>query len=134
MTTRQQQPRRDLLLDAACRLVQNQGAAQLTLEAVAASAGVTKLWPSLAVFFSYAAAFYLLSLTLKQILLGIAYAIWSGLGTAATVVIEVWLSHETLTAARLAGILLIIAGTVVLQVTRLPAHGRGDAHTPRQAG
>jgi multidrug transporter EmrE-like cation transporter len=85
------------------------------------SAGFSKLWPNLGVLGGYGAAFYLLSLTLKHIPLGIAYAIWSGLGTAATVAIGVWLWHETLTAARLVGILLIIAGTIVLQLTKGPA-------------
>jgi multidrug transporter EmrE-like cation transporter len=85
------------------------------------SAGFSKLWPSVAVVASYAASFYILSLALKQLPLGIAYAIWSGLGTAATVVIGVLLWNESLTASRLIGILLIMAGAVVLQLFKSPA-------------
>ncbi|WP_126427867.1 DMT family transporter [Brevibacillus marinus] len=85
------------------------------------SEGFSRLWPSLFVVVSYAASFYILSLALKYLPLGIAYAIWSGLGTAATVAIGVWLWNESLTAARVIGILLIIAGTVVLQLFKSPA-------------
>ncbi len=85
------------------------------------SEGFSRLWPSLLVVVGYASSFYLLSLALKHMPLGIAYAIWSGLGTAATVVIGIWLWNESLTAARVIGILLIMAGTVVLQLCKSPA-------------
>ena len=49
----------------------------------------TKLWPSLVVVFGYGAAFYFLTLSLKVIPVGIAYATWSGAGTAASVAIGV---------------------------------------------
>jgi len=85
------------------------------------SEGFSKLWPSIAVVAGYASSFYILSLALKQIPIGIAYAIWSGLGTAATVAIGILLWNESLTAARVIGILLIMAGTVVLQLSKNPA-------------
>ena len=45
-----------------------------------ASEGFTKLWPSLLVIIGYTIAFYFLSLTLKEIPVGVAYAIWAGMG------------------------------------------------------
>jgi small multidrug resistance pump len=80
------------------------------------SEGFSKPWPSVFVVVSYAASFYTLSLALTHLPIGVAYAIWSGLGTAATVVIGVWLWNESLSAARVIGMLLIMAGTVVLQL------------------
>ncbi|MEI7771323.1 MAG: multidrug efflux SMR transporter [Chloroflexales bacterium] len=62
----------------------------------------------------YGLSFYLMSLSLKQIPLGTAYAIWSGLGTAATVAVGVILWKESLDLARIAGIALIIIGVLVL--------------------
>ena len=64
----------------------------------------------------YGAAFYLMSLSLKSIPLGTAYAIWSGVGTAATAAIGVLLWRESLDPLRLLGIGLIIGGVVVLNV------------------
>ncbi|NTV65674.1 MAG: multidrug efflux SMR transporter [Oscillochloris sp.] len=78
------------------------------------SAGFSKPLPSLIVVVGYGLSFYLLSLSLKQIPLGTAYAIWSGLGTAATAVIGVLLWKEVLDLPRLLGIGLIIAGVIVL--------------------
>ena len=46
------------------------------------SAGFTRLWPSAAVVVSYILSFYLYSLVIKQIPMGVAYAVWAGLGTA----------------------------------------------------
>ena len=48
--------------------------------ALKASAGFSKLWPSLVVIFGYGIAFYCLSIALRKIPVGIAYAIWSGIG------------------------------------------------------
>ncbi|MEI6778235.1 MAG: multidrug efflux SMR transporter [Chloroflexales bacterium] len=70
--------------------------------------------PSLMVVLGYGLSFYLMSLSLKQIPLGTAYAIWSGLGTAATVAVGVLLWKESLDLARIIGIALIIAGVLVL--------------------
>ncbi len=48
--------------------------------ALKASDSFTRLWPSLVVVVGYGVAFYCLSLVLKSVPVGIAYAIWSGLG------------------------------------------------------
>ncbi|EFO79974.1 small multidrug resistance protein [Oscillochloris trichoides DG-6] len=82
------------------------------------SDGFSKFVPSLLVIVGYGLAFYLLSLSLRQIPLGSAYAIWSGLGTAATAAIGVWLWQESVSPLRIMGIVLIIAGVVVLNLAQ----------------
>ncbi len=81
-----------------------------------ASEGFARLGPSMLAVVGYCAAFYFLSLSLKQLPLGIAYAIWSGLGTVGSVLLGVLIWRETLGPAHLAGIVLILAGVVVLNV------------------
>lgn len=80
------------------------------------SDGFTKLWPSLVVLVGYGLAFYLLSLTLKQIPVGVAYAIWAGAGIALITLIGWVVFKQTLDLAGLLGISLIISGVVVLQL------------------
>ncbi len=84
--------------------------------ALKASAGFSRLWPSLVVVAGYAAAFYFLSLTLRTIPIGVAYAIWSGAGVALIALIA-WIFYgQTLDAAAIIGLLLIVAGVIVLNV------------------
>jgi len=80
------------------------------------SEGFTRLLPSLIVLVSYAAAFYLLSLTLKTLPVGIAYAVWSGVGVALIAVIGAVVFGQTLDLAGILGIALIVAGVVVINV------------------
>lgn len=80
------------------------------------SEGFTKLIPSVVVVIGYVIAFYCLSLTLKSIPLGIAYALWSGLGIV-TVSIMGWLIFgQKLDSWGLLGMLLIICGVLVLNL------------------
>ena len=81
-----------------------------------ASEGFGRLGPSALAVLGYCAAFYFLSLSLRHLPLGIAYAIWSGLGTVGSVLIGVLIWREALGPAHLAGIVLILAGVVVLNV------------------
>lgn len=81
-----------------------------------ASAGFTKLWPSVFVVAGYAVAFYFLSLTLKVIPVGIAYAIWAGLGIVLISLVG-WLAFgQKLDMASLLGMVLIISGVVIINV------------------
>ena len=82
--------------------------------ALKASDGFSRLVPSLVVVAGYAVAFYFLALVLKTIPVGVAYAIWSGVGVAAITVIGVVLFGQKLDLAAVAGIGLIVAGVVVL--------------------
>lgn len=88
-----------------------------------ASEGFTRLWPSLVVVAGYGLAFYFLSLTLRTIPVGVAYAVWSGAGIALIVLIG-WLAFgQKLDAAGILGIALIVAGVLVLNVfSKTPAH------------
>lgn len=83
-----------------------------------ASQGFSRFWPSLFVVAGYGAAFYLLSLSLKQIPLGVAYAIWSGLGTVGVVLIGLFFWGEGLNMLRVIGIALILIGTVILNLSK----------------
>ncbi len=89
-----------------------------------ASAGFTRPLPSAIVVIGYGVAFYLLALSLRTIPIGIAYAIWSGVGTAAIAVIGRVAFGEALSAAQIAGIALVIAGVVLLHVAT-PGAGAG---------
>ncbi|MFT2015325.1 DMT family transporter [Streptomyces sp. 796.1] len=81
------------------------------------SEGLTKLLPSLVVAVCYIASFTLLAQALKKMELGIAYAIWSGLGTAAIALIGMMFMEERATMAKVFGIALIIGGVVLLNLT-----------------
>ena len=78
--------------------------------------GFTKFWPSLVVVIGYCSAFYFLSLTLDSIPLGVAYAIWSGVGIASLAIISVLIFDQKIDLAGAAGMALIIAGVIVLRV------------------
>jgi small multidrug resistance pump len=84
--------------------------------ALKASEGFARLGPNVLVVVGYGLSFYLLAQALKQIPLGIAYAIWSGLGTAGAVVAGILLWRESLNLAGVMGILLIIIGVILLNV------------------
>ncbi|MEU8704636.1 multidrug efflux SMR transporter [Streptomyces sp. NPDC048565] len=80
------------------------------------SEGFTRLWPSLITVVGYVLAFALLAQTLKTLSIGTAYAIWAGTGTAAVAAIGILWMGETAGLAKLAGIALVIAGVVVLNL------------------
>jgi small multidrug resistance pump len=91
--------------------------------ALKASAGFSRLWPSLVVVVGYGAAFYFLSFALRQIPVGIAYAVWSGAGTVLITLIGVLAFRQKLDAAGVLGIALIVAGVLVLNLwSRSGAH------------
>jgi small multidrug resistance pump len=76
----------------------------------------TRLGPSLVVLAGYAVAFAFLSLTLRTIPVGIAYAIWSGIGIVLIAVVAYVVHHQALDAPALIGISLILAGVVVINL------------------
>jgi small multidrug resistance pump len=86
------------------------------------SDGFTKPLPAIVVVVGYAISFYGLSITLRSIPLGVVYAVWSGVGTAAVVLIGVFLFREVLDAVKVAGIGLIIVGVVMLNGAGATAH------------
>jgi small multidrug resistance pump len=91
--------------------------------ALKASESFTRLIPSLLVVAGYGIAFTCLSMTLKTLPLGVAYAIWSGAGTALVAVIGWLVYKQQLDLPAVLGISLIIAGTVVLNLfSKVAAH------------
>lgn len=84
------------------------------------SAGFTHLFPSIGVMVGFGMAFYCLSLCLRTIPLSLAYAIWAGVGTAATALIGVLLWQDPFTTLTLIGLLLIIGGVILLNTPDRP--------------
>jgi small multidrug resistance pump len=80
------------------------------------SEGFTRLVPSIVVVLGYGLSFYLLSLSLKVIPIGVAYALWSGIGIVLTVLAGLILWREPLDWARITGIILIISGILVINL------------------
>ena len=88
----------------------------IATSALKSTEGFTRLWPSLIVTAGYISAFYFLSLTLKTIPVGVAYAIWSGVGVALIALIAWVFFGQKLDTPAIIGLLLIVAGVVVLNV------------------
>ena len=84
--------------------------------ALKAAEGFTRLVPSVIVVAGYVTAIYLLSLTLRTIPVGVAYAIWSGVGVALIAVIGWLFLGQRLDAPAIAGLVLIVAGVVVINL------------------
>ena len=84
--------------------------------ALARSAGFTRLGPSVIVVIGYGAAFYLLSLVLQTMPTGVVYGLWSGLGVLLiTLVAWIW-GRQPLDLPAVAGLALIAAGVLVINV------------------
>ena len=88
----------------------------IATSALKESAGFTRTVPSIVVVAGYTVAFYFLSLTLRTIPVGVAYAVWSGVGIVLITAIGWLLFDQNLDAAALTGIALIAAGVIVLNV------------------
>lgn len=84
--------------------------------ALKAAEGFTRLVPSVVVVAGYVTAIYLLSLTLRTIPVGVAYAIWSGVGVALIAVIGWFFLGQKLDLPAIAGLVLIVAGVVVINL------------------
>jgi small multidrug resistance pump len=91
--------------------------------ALKASNGFSVWLPSLVVVAGYGVSFYFLSLALRAIPVGVAYAIWSGVGIVLISVIGWALFRQRLDAAALVGIGLIIAGVIVIQLFSATVRG-----------
>ena len=91
--------------------------------ALQASAGFTRLGPSVLVVLGYGVAFYCLSLTLRTVPVGVAYALWSGLGIVLITAMGWVLYQQRVDAAALVGMALIMAGVAVIQLfSKTTAH------------
>jgi len=95
----------------------------IATSALKASQGFTRPGPSLVVAAGYGVAFYFLSLVLKTIPVGVAYAIWSGVGMVLIALIGWVVLKQPLDAAAMLGIALIITGVAVIQLfSKTAAH------------
>ncbi|SMC16103.1 small multidrug resistance pump [Andreprevotia lacus DSM 23236] len=88
----------------------------IATSALKAAAGFTRPLPSALVIGGYAVAFYCLSLTLRTLPVGVAYAVWSGVGIVLVSLASWLLYRQTLDLPALAGIALIMAGVLVINL------------------
>ncbi|MDD3311224.1 multidrug efflux SMR transporter [Pseudodesulfovibrio sp.] len=85
--------------------------------AVKYSEGFSRLIPSACVIGLYSASFFIMSQAVKKIELGVAYAIWSGVGIIATSVLGVILFNESITLRKFISVAIILVGVVSLNLT-----------------
>jgi small multidrug resistance pump len=97
-----------LLIAIACEVV--------ATSALKATEGFTRLWPTLVTLIGYGISFYFLSLTLRTIPVGIVYAVWSGAGVVLIAAIGWIYYRQSLDAAALIGLGLIVAGVLVVNL------------------
>ena len=84
--------------------------------ALKSSNGFTQFWPSVVVVAGYAVAFFFLSLALRTLSVGIAYAIWSGAGIVLISLVAWLFLGQALDGPAILGLALIVAGVVILNV------------------
>jgi quaternary ammonium compound-resistance protein SugE len=82
--------------------------------------GFTKLWPSLVTMVSGISSFYLLTLAIRTLPLGTAYAVWTGMGAVGVAILGVVLFKEAADWYRLISITLVIFGIIGLKLTDTP--------------
>lgn len=80
------------------------------------SEGLTKLWPSIGVLIGYGLAFFFLSKALQYFQVGVAYAIWSGVGMAIIAIIGMIVFHQKLSLVAIMSIGIIIIGVIGLNI------------------
>ena len=78
--------------------------------------GFTRFWPSVAAVLGAMASFWLLSLAMRSLPAGTAYAVWVGIGALGVACLGIALFGEATNPLRLAGVALIVAGIVVLKL------------------
>lgn len=77
--------------------------------------GFTRLWPSLFTVAAMVASFWLLSLALKVLPIGTAYAVWTGIGATGTAIIGMVFLGDTVSALRILGLAMIVGGILVVK-------------------
>lgn len=88
----------------------------IATSALKSAESFTKLVPSIIVVLGYGIAFFFLALALKTIPIGIAYAIWSGIGITFIALIGYFLFRQKLDFPAILGLILIIAGVIVINI------------------
>jgi small multidrug resistance pump len=88
----------------------------IATSALKAAEGFSRFWPSVIVIVGYGLAFYCLSLTMRTIPIGVAYAIWSGVGIVLIALVGLLFYRQPLDAPALIGMALILAGVLIINV------------------
>lgn len=81
------------------------------------SEGFTRLWPSVATLVAMTVSIVLLAMAAKQLPIGTAYAVWTGIGAVGAVMLGIVLFHDPATPARLLCVGLVLLGIVGLKLT-----------------
>lgn len=79
--------------------------------------GFTKLWPSIGTAAAMLISIVLLGLAMKELPVGTAYAVWVGVGAVGTAIVGMALLGDPVNAGRVAGLLMIVGGVVVLKLS-----------------
>ncbi|MFT7492259.1 MAG: small multidrug resistance pump [Pseudohongiellaceae bacterium] len=88
----------------------------IATSALKSSQGFTRPWASIVVVLGYGIAFYCLSIVLKTIPIGIAYAIWAGLGVVLITIVGYFFYQQKLDIAAVVGMSLIVAGVLIINI------------------
>lgn len=81
------------------------------------SAGFTRLWPSVFTIVTALGSFVLLAFAMRQLPLGTAYAVWTGIGAVGAFIFGIVMMGEAVTAARIASAALIVVGLIGLKLS-----------------
>jgi quaternary ammonium compound-resistance protein SugE len=81
------------------------------------SEGFTRLWPSVFTLVTAVGSFVLLALAMRQLPLGTAYAVWTGIGALGAFVFGIIMLGEAVTVARVASAALIVVGLIGLKLS-----------------
>jgi quaternary ammonium compound-resistance protein SugE len=81
------------------------------------SEGFTKLWPSVFTVVTSLGSFALLAIAMRQLPLGTAYAVWTGIGAVGAFIFGIVIMGEALTVARVASASLIVIGLIGLKLS-----------------
>ena len=85
------------------------------------SAGFTRLWPSVITIGAMIISFALLSLSMRTLSLGTAYAIWTGIGAVGAFIVGAWVLNEPLSLMRVSAAAMIVGGLILMKLAS-PAH------------